>query len=164
MKKTISLYDFENAFRYTRPGYFSYAGLTAMYNYFEEYEEDSGEEIELDTIAICCEYTEYENIEEFWGVYDKEDYPDIESIEYNTQVIGIDEDSFIILDFWGHNGLYNQSNNNYRIHTNNGNLFNNINDIRGQHEERNISDTFLAYERSDKRIKGKGGIRKQKYE
>ena len=39
---------------------FSYNGLKALYEYFEQYEEDTGAEIELDVIAICCEYTEYE--------------------------------------------------------------------------------------------------------
>ena len=135
MKQTITESQFRDAFQQCRPDNFSYAGLTAMYNYFEEYEEGSGEEIELDVIAICCEYTEYENIEEFWGVYDKKDYPNIESIEYNTQVIGIDEDSFIILDFWGHNGLYNKSNNNSTFRKYNDNLFNNINDIRRKDHE-----------------------------
>ena len=48
-----------------RPDHFSYDGLIALWEYFEEYEEDTGEEIDLDVIAICCEYYEYNNLKEF---------------------------------------------------------------------------------------------------
>ena len=97
MKKTIDIYNFRDAFhRAGRGNHFTYDGLTALFDYIEEYEESAGEEIELDVVALCCEYAEYENIAEFWEDYDKEGYPDIEAIEYNTQVIMIGEEAFII--------------------------------------------------------------------
>ena len=37
---------------------FSYDGLEALFYLFEQLEQDSGEEMELDVIAICCEYAE----------------------------------------------------------------------------------------------------------
>jgi len=58
MKKTINSYDFRNAFENLAPNSFSYEGLTVLWEYFEEYEESTGTEIELDVIAICCDYTE----------------------------------------------------------------------------------------------------------
>ena len=48
---------------------FSYDGLHALFEYFEELEDDCGEEFEFDMIGICGEYAEYDNLKEF-----KEDY------------------------------------------------------------------------------------------
>lgn len=65
MKKTVSIYDFRNAFLQsdTYKNNFSYEGLTALFKWFEEYERDvnDGEEIDFDMVAICCEYSEYES-------------------------------------------------------------------------------------------------------
>ena len=73
MKKTVWENEFIDAFEEMgRGNNFSYEGKKALYNYLEDYEEQTGEEIELDIIAICCEYTEYENIEEFNDNYGKD--------------------------------------------------------------------------------------------
>ena len=100
MKITINEYQFEQAFRDAGRGdNFSYAGLQALFEYLQSYEDDGGEEIELDVIALCCEFTEYEDIEEFQANYG-EDYETIEDIEYHTLVIPIaGTDGFIIQDF-----------------------------------------------------------------
>ena len=59
MKTTLSVYDFRDAFHKAgRKDQFSYDGLEILHRYFEELEESTGEEIELDVIAICCEYAE----------------------------------------------------------------------------------------------------------
>jgi len=61
MKRTVNRYEFEDAFReYGRSDSFSYEGKRALYDYLEQYEEDTGEEIELDVIGLCCNYSEYE--------------------------------------------------------------------------------------------------------
>lgn len=100
MKQSVNQNDFIDAFRQAgREESYSYEGKVALFNYLEEYEESSGQEIELDIIAICCEYTEYESLEEFHKSYDKEDYETIEDIENATQLIRIDDESFIIQDF-----------------------------------------------------------------
>jgi len=99
MKTTINFYDFSRWFEQNRPNNFSRAGLRALFEYLEEYEEDTGEQIEFDPIAICCEYTEYDNIAEFHSVYDAEDYPDIDAIMDCTQVIKFGIESFIVLEF-----------------------------------------------------------------
>jgi hypothetical protein len=63
MKITINESQFRSAFHNAGRGeQFSYKGLGALYSYFEQYEEDTGEEIELDVIAICCDYSEAD-----WG-------------------------------------------------------------------------------------------------
>jgi hypothetical protein len=59
MKTTIDFNDFCEAFRrYDRLGSYSPEGLRALFNYFEQYEEETGQEVELDVIAICCDYDE----------------------------------------------------------------------------------------------------------
>ena len=62
MKTTVSLNDFKNAFNaYDRTDNFSYNGLKALYEYLEEYEDNTGEEIKLDVIALCCDFSEYDS-------------------------------------------------------------------------------------------------------
>ena len=58
MKQTIGFYEFREAFRSLRPDNFSNEGVCALFDYLEELEEDTGEEIELDVIALCCDYSE----------------------------------------------------------------------------------------------------------
>ncbi len=99
MKNTIDIYEFSNWFTANRPNHYSRAGLAGLFDYFEEYEDSTGEHIEFDPIAICCEYTEFENLDEFHCSYDDEDYPDIEAIREYTEVIELGNGSFIIRDF-----------------------------------------------------------------
>lgn len=77
MKKTINSNDFINEFKsYGRSDQFSKEGLKALFDYFTQYEEETGNEIELDVIAICTEYTEYADLGEF-----NAEYPSVKSIE-----------------------------------------------------------------------------------
>ena len=76
MKQSINEYDFRDAFTKLRPNNFTYDGLTALYNYLEDLEQDTGQEVELDVIALCCDFSEYENLEEY-----KKNYSSINSIE-----------------------------------------------------------------------------------
>ncbi len=56
MKQEISLSQFRDSFRdMGREKSFSYEGLEALYNYYEEVSPD----MELDVIAIDCEFSEY---------------------------------------------------------------------------------------------------------
>jgi len=98
MKATIGLSQFREAFQIRKEN-FSYAGLEALFNYLEQYEEDTGEELELDPIALCCDYAEYKNLAEFRKDYDADNYKTLEEIERDTAVIRIDEEAFIIQTF-----------------------------------------------------------------
>ena len=97
MKQTINFYQFQDSFA-CRPNNFSYEGLKALYEYLIEYEDETGEEIELDPIAFCCEFTEFENLKDFQDQY-SDDYETLEDIEEHTTVIPTDGDAFIIQDF-----------------------------------------------------------------
>jgi hypothetical protein len=76
---------------------FSREGLSALFEYLES-AECEGSEMELDVIAICCDFSEYKNLAEFQKDYSK-DYESIEDIERDTQVIRIDDEAFIIQQF-----------------------------------------------------------------
>ena len=100
MKEYVTESTFIDAFKQsdTRKNQFSYEGLTALYEYFEEYEDSTGEEIEFDMIGICCEYTEYDNLKELNNNYSKQ-YKDLEELREETEVIIVTFDRFIIRDF-----------------------------------------------------------------
>jgi len=100
MKKTVSYYEFSDWFRQHRPNNFSRAGLLALWEMLENYEDCTGEEIEFDPIAYCCEYTEYGSMEEFWQDYpDEEKYPNSDAIMDYTTVWCFGTESFIIQEF-----------------------------------------------------------------
>lgn len=67
MKQTIGLYEFRNAF--SDRNNFSYEGLEVLFDYLEQFEQDTGEEIELDPIALCCDYSEMD-LQELLNYYD----------------------------------------------------------------------------------------------
>jgi len=97
MKQTINFHQFETGFS-IRPNSFSYEGLKALYDYLIEYEDETGKEIEFDPIALCGDFTEFENLEDFQA-QDTDDYETLEDIAEYTTVIPIDGDAFIIRDF-----------------------------------------------------------------
>ena len=99
MKQTISFGQFQDAFyNMDRQNQFTYKGKKALFEYLEEYEDDTDEQIELDVIALCCDFTEYEDFDTFQQEYSK-DYDSIEDIEEHTTVIRTEGDSFIIQAF-----------------------------------------------------------------
>jgi len=60
MYKTVSKQEFIAAFRdHGRGDQFSHVGLEALFDWLEALEEDTGQQIELDVIALCCEFSEY---------------------------------------------------------------------------------------------------------
>lgn len=62
MKQTVSKSDFRDAFvACGRKDSFSYEGLGALFDWIEEMDEGCGTEMELDPIAICCDFSEHES-------------------------------------------------------------------------------------------------------
>ena len=97
----VTEYSFRNTFltsAYSEN--FSYSGLTALYNYFEELEDELNESIEFDLIAIAGEYSEL-TIEELRDNYSiNKDINVIEYLQENTIIIEIENsDSVIIQDY-----------------------------------------------------------------
>ena len=101
MKQSVNSYDFHRAFEQLRPDSFSYAALDALFDYFEQLEDDIGEEIELDVIAICCDFAEM-TLDEINNDYGRE-YADmdeaVESLSGETTVIPVDDGNCIVQAF-----------------------------------------------------------------
>jgi hypothetical protein len=58
MKQSVNFTAFVDAFHaHQRYDQFGYEALQVIFDYLEEYEDSTGEEIELDVIAICCDYS-----------------------------------------------------------------------------------------------------------
>lgn len=79
MYQTINtVSSFRDEFRACgRADQFSYEALGILFDYLEAYEMDSGEEIELDVIAICCDFSE--------------DTPEAIAQSYDIDIEGMDE-------------------------------------------------------------------------
>ena len=59
MKIEVTEYLFRDAFeRMNRADQFTYTGLGTLYEVLKDLESDTGEEYELDVIALCCEWAE----------------------------------------------------------------------------------------------------------
>ena len=65
MIQTIDIYQFRDAFQGDRKNQFSYAALVAIFDYYDEFPE-----MELDVIAICCDWMEYDSWDELVDNYD----------------------------------------------------------------------------------------------
>jgi len=108
MKTTLTFCGFRDAFRaYERMDNFSYEGAQALFEYLEQYEEETGEELELDVIALCCDYTEDtpEAIAANYSI-DLEDLDEEEQVEAvrdylagNTQLIAETPSGFLYANF-----------------------------------------------------------------
>ena len=59
MKKLLNTYDIVNELLADENADWSRAGAFALADYLEELEEGTGEEMELDRVAIRCEFNEY---------------------------------------------------------------------------------------------------------
>lgn len=66
---------------------FTYEGKRALFDYLEQLEEDTGEKIELDIIALCCEYSE-DPLDEVLKNYDLES---LDELNDRTYVVNYDE-------------------------------------------------------------------------
>jgi hypothetical protein len=69
---------------------FSYEALGLLFDYLEAYEMDTGEEIELDVIAICCDFSEDspENIRDQYGIDGDDEAEVIATLEDNGAYVG----------------------------------------------------------------------------
>lgn len=108
MKTTVSKYDFERAFvDADRKENFSYEALGLLFDYIEEYEESTGAEIELDVVAICCDFCEADTddiiVEYRIDVEDMDDDEKLEAVrdylQDNTTLVGETASGFVYAVF-----------------------------------------------------------------
>lgn len=59
VKQEINVYEFRDMFRAAgRQDNFSYEGLEVLFDYLDDYSDSIGQPIELDVVALCCDYNE----------------------------------------------------------------------------------------------------------
>lgn len=100
MKQSINLHDFRQAFHNMGKGeQFTYKGLAALFDYLEAYEDDTGEQIDLDVIALCCDYCEMTELE-IRSAYGLEDSDSSTAfLQHHTQVVGTTDTTVIFQNF-----------------------------------------------------------------
>jgi hypothetical protein len=106
MKIIVTQYSFVEAFRACGRGtQFSYHALRALFDHLERVEEDTDTEIELDPIALCCEWAEYATALDAAKDYgylegvDSKDEDPIEWLTNRTDCVRVWEDGVIIRNF-----------------------------------------------------------------
>lgn len=81
MINTINPSDlYHMACRMDRGHNFGYNGWRAIGEYLEELSDGIGEDVEVDIIAICCDYSMVEDVSDWWKEYGV--YSDIDSDEW----------------------------------------------------------------------------------
>ena len=100
MKQTINLYQFERAFvDMNRKDQFTYDGKKALFEYLEDLEQDIAEEIELDVIALCCEYSEYDSALECARDYPFDIDEDLDEDEQEESALNYLKDRTSVIEF-----------------------------------------------------------------
>lgn len=108
MKTTVNFSDFVDAFRrYDRYDQFGYDALRIIFDYLEEYEDSTGEEVELDVIGICCDYSvnSPDDIAQNYSIdiedMDEDKIADTvrEYLEENTTILGETGGQFVYQQF-----------------------------------------------------------------
>ena len=98
MHQYVNEHIFKDTIRRLRPNNFTWSGLSALFDYLEEYEEDTGSKIEFDPLGMCCDFSEYADFNEIQEAYLNFELEDIEDLYDRTHVI-IHNEGIIIRDF-----------------------------------------------------------------
>jgi len=102
MYQSINIHDFRNAFQaYDRQDNFSYEGQQLLFDWLEEYEDYTGEIMELDVVALCCDFTEsdLEDINQDYSQSFETLEDAVEWLEYRTSVVGITDSTIVFQAF-----------------------------------------------------------------
>ena len=107
MKTTVNLDTFRIAFdRMGRSNQFSYVGQRVLFAYLDDYEDSTGEELELDVIALCCDFSEehYKDIADNYSIDLSDAEGDVEEelnivkeyLAEHTQLVGESNDYMLV--------------------------------------------------------------------
>lgn len=89
---TLTESNFCDRMKAIRPGNFTWEGLKALYQYYEDLSNDTEQDIEFDPIALCCEWTEYSDFDEI-----RAEYSDVETLDdMDCFCIELDSGSFLV--------------------------------------------------------------------
>ncbi len=97
MKTTVNQSEFIDAFhRYDRYEQFGYDALVSLFDYVEQLEDDCGEEMELDVIALCCDYS-VDSVEDIASNY-RIDIEGLDDDEAREAVVDYLNDNTTVID------------------------------------------------------------------
>lgn len=107
--ETVTESAFRDAFqRMGRTSQFSYEALGLLFDYLDQLSDDTGEPLEMDVIAICCDYSEMtaQEVRDAYGLETPEDEDEAEEaddvrdyLNENTFIAGETSDSFVFAQF-----------------------------------------------------------------
>lgn len=87
---------FTDLFRqYNREENFTVPARRALFDYLEQMEQDSGSEYDVDIIALCCAFTEFQSVDEINDAYAMELDDELDQIqEHFVVVIPVEADHY----------------------------------------------------------------------
>jgi hypothetical protein len=97
MHQYVTEHIFRDTIKRLRPDNFTWGGLAALFDHLDEYES-----YEFDPIGICCEYSEYKDLNEIQEAYDVKGLNEDEVKEWladNGSPVIEHDDGIIIRDF-----------------------------------------------------------------
>lgn len=107
--QTLDKYSFVDAFKQSsRKDQFSHEALEAIFDYLEEYSDSTGENVEFDIVAICCDWSEmsWQEVAQSYDVDlsqctdDDERIGEVEDfLCKNTQYCELSSGSFVFVQF-----------------------------------------------------------------
>ena len=89
MYRLVTKEMFYGAFKgFGRAKQFSYEALGALYDYYTEQEDDTVNDVgvQLDVIGICCEWGEYDTIEEALSEYGLETLEELKNAHHIIEI------------------------------------------------------------------------------
>lgn len=101
MKKTLSTSEASDLLVADKDGGWSYAGARALVEHLESIEEDTGEEIEFDRVALRCEFSEYKSALEAAEEYGWEPDEDADSEDAEEAALKWLTDRTTVISFNG---------------------------------------------------------------
>ena len=102
MYQTVNFGDFCDAFRaHDLQDQFSYGGKRALFDYLVDLEDQTGERIELDVVALCCDYTEstFDDIRRDYSLGGMSDEDVADWIGDHTVYVGLVDGSLVFAQF-----------------------------------------------------------------
>jgi len=81
IKETVNEYRFTDVLLADEYASWTYGAAKALFDYYEQLSEGLGEDIELDRVAIRCEWTEYNSAWDAMMQYQPDDMPTVDNSE-----------------------------------------------------------------------------------
>lgn len=78
IKETVNEYRFRDVLLADQYANWSFGACCALYDYLNELSDDIGKDIELDPVALRCEWTEYESAWDAMTQYQPDDMPTVD--------------------------------------------------------------------------------------